>query len=110
MLLDDILHAGDRFVLHFFVAPGICLSVLFALRLILRKVRPYTLLDWFQGLPEQIVLSALFVFAGSALREAVDVKHGQPLFKAFTDYLSWAGGSACYVWGMLRIFKESTNV
>ena len=93
----------DRFVIHFFASTSLVALAFFFIRWIVRKLQsshPVDLMRWFP-----IVLSGLLVFAVSATREAVDVANGQPLIKAFTDYLSWFLGCAASVYAIHRLTK-----
>ena len=93
----------DRGLIHFFASGGIMLAVLFALRLFLRKFPT----SWLPStIPAQIVFAAVSIFAGAALREAWDVSRGQPIAKAFTDYISWASGCGLAAWGLIRVWRN----
>jgi hypothetical protein len=94
---------AERFVIHFFSSCGIVLCTFFLLRLLRRK----TSLVFLPSIPEQqLLFSALAVFAVSTLREAYDVYRGQPLLKAFTDYASWLFGCGFSVFGLYRLSRE----
>ncbi len=97
-------HILDRFVLHLFASPGVLLASSFALAMLCRKKTTWTWLP--QTRNQQIVLAAVCVFAGSALREAWDVAHGQSLVKAFFDYASWFSGCSLGVWALFRLQKQ----
>lgn len=98
--MSEFLHIADRFTIHFFASAGVSLVALFALRLVQRKTK----WEWLPALIQpQLVLVALAVFAGSALREAIDVGNGQSVTKAIFDYISWAGGCTASAWGLWRV-------
>jgi hypothetical protein len=96
-LLAQIL---DRGMIHLFSSAGVVLSALLVLRLMARRLDSPWLPGFFQS---QVLLAAVCVFAGSALREAWDVHRGQSVIKAFADYASWAIGSGLSAWGLYRI-------
>ena len=94
-----MLHVLDRFVIHFFSSGGILLCCFFVLHFVQRKKQWI----WLPALMQpQLLLVGVCVFAGSALREAYDVHAGQTLVKAIIDYVSWAAGCACSIWGLWR--------
>jgi len=98
-----MLHAIDRFVVHFFSSAGALLLALFTFRYLCRRLD----VDWLPSrLPAQIVFVALGVFSFATLREAWDVAHGQVLAKAITDYVSWGAGLGCSAYGLLQLSKE----
>ena len=93
------MHILDRAVIHFFSSCGICLCAFIVLHWVQRKKQ----LSWLPATVQaQLVLVAVAVFAGSTLREAYDVNAGQSLGKAVADYLSWAAGVTCSIWGLWR--------
>ena len=96
-------HILERSIIHIFASGGAVLAVLFALRYFLRR-RPTSWLP--QQIPQQIVFAAVCVFAGSALREAWDVAHGQSLLKAATDHFSWAIGLTGTALGLIRVWRN----
>lgn len=94
-----MLHALDRAIIHFFSSAGVCLCAFFALHYVQRRKQ----WPWLPSLVQpQLLFVAVCVFAGTALREAYDVAQGQPLWKAFSDNLSWLCGCAVSVWGLWR--------
>ena len=93
-------HIFDRFLIHFFASAGICLCALFAIQFCQRKYK----LTWLPSeFKPQLIVAAIAVFAGTALREAFDVAAGQTVAKAITDYLSWAFGCAVSIWALYRL-------
>jgi hypothetical protein len=103
--MELLAHIMDRFVIHFFSSAGLVLLLVHILGYIRRRVP-----DSVQWIPETImqrlVVAALCVFAGSALREGYDVSRGQPLAKAVTDHISWLLGTAMSVWAIYRLPKK----
>jgi hypothetical protein len=95
-----ISHICDRGIIHFFSSAGVVLCVMHAISYLSRRFPSRFLPAEFMP---RLVLAALTVFAVSTMREAYDVHNGQPLVKAFTDYLSWLSGCAMSVWGIYRL-------
>lgn len=85
----------ERAVIHFFSNTALVFGAFWLVRVTQRR--------WPKHLP--LGTAALLVFTGAALREAWDVAHGQPLWKAFTDYLSWFLGCAFSAWLLYRAMK-----
>lgn len=101
-------HIAERFIIHFASATFL---VLLAFMLLRSARRRYFLAgEW---LPESwrstLVLAALLIFAGSALREAYDVSVGGALAKSVSDYVSWSLGCGCAAWGLHRLVKEANS-
>jgi hypothetical protein len=94
-----IAYIFERFVIHFFAACSLVLCAYFGFSWL---VREYGFEFIPVGLQARLAFSALFVWSLSTLREAYDVAHGQPLKKAYFDYLSWFLGCACAAWGLYR--------
>lgn len=92
-LLGEILNRG---AIHFFASMSLVTATYFFVLFLLRRYKQYEQLM-------ALVLAAALVFAGSTLREAYDVYQGQPLVKAFTDYLSWLLGCGVSVWAIYRL-------
>jgi hypothetical protein len=104
--MDLLLHILDRFFIHFFASTSLVLLAATGVRVAAKKLPRFAPPYWMH----QLVIAALLVFAFSTLREAVDVAHGQPLVKAFTDYASWLLGSGVSVWAIYRFVKDSVGV
>jgi len=89
---------AERFLIHLFASTGAVLAAFAVLRALARVTG---------RLPSErlplLLISALTVFAVSALREARDVARGQSLTKAIWDHASWALGCALAAWGLARI-------
>ena len=93
-------HVIDRFVIHFFAAPGTLLAAAFTFAIPCRKKVGW---EWLPKTKKQIlVTSALIILACTWAREGWDVAHGQALAKVFTDDLSWLLGLGCGIWGLFR--------
>ena len=97
-----MLHALDRFVIHFFSASGLLLFTFFGLLFLKRK--------WLHSyIPDKLVQQ--LVYAGAIIlffafgREAIDVHNGQPFYKVFTDNISWICGVGCGIWGIMRLYN-----
>ena len=94
-LWDELPHILDRAQLHYFYAIGLVIFVFFALRslrrILIRRKSKYA--EWLPATLGPTLLFADFIIALFAFsREAWDVYKGQWVFKAYTDYLSWALG------------------
>jgi ABC-type Mn2+/Zn2+ transport system permease subunit len=89
----------ERFVIHFVSACSLVLMAFFFIAWLARRYR----IEWIPGsLESRLAVSAGIVCLLSTYREAYDVAHGQILFKAFTDYVSWLLGCGCAAWGLYR--------
>lgn len=97
-----MLHILDRFLIHFFSAPGLILGLTFGLGVLERRAR------W-SWLPHSLLATSIWaagiIFACSALREAYDVSQGGTLTKSIFDYISWAGGCGLTPWAIYRLGK-----
>lgn len=90
-------HILDRGSIHFTASTTLVLMVAVLIRLRAKYSK------WLpKSLTQTLVLSALIVFVVATLREAYDVSNGQPLIKAFTDYISWLLGTGVGAWGLYR--------
>ena len=90
----------QRFLIHFTAAPTLLLMVsvgirFWAIRYPKQRFLPRTM-------EQTLLYGAISTFGCTALREAFDVAHGQPLFKAPIDYFSWALGLGLGAWGLYR--------
>jgi hypothetical protein len=98
MAREPVSEIAERFLIHLSASAGAVLAAFTVLRALARVT------SW---LPSErlplLLISALTVFAASALREARDVARGQSLTKAIWDHASWALGCALAAWGMARI-------
>ena len=106
--MELLQHIAERFIVHLFSAASLVLLAFLLLRSLRRR--------WFladEWLPESwrstLVLAALLIFAGSALREAYDVSVGGALAKSISDYVSWVLGCGCAAWGLHRLVKEANS-
>lgn len=84
-------HIITRFLLHFGATGILVPAVTLGLLWLRRRLRT----SWLPAeyLPN-LLLAAAAIGLLPAFREAYDVANGQPLFKAFTDNVSWVGGAA----------------
>ena len=96
-LWDELPHILYRGQLHYFYAIGLVIFVFFGLRSLLRRIRrseKYSkYMEWLPTSHGSTLLYADFLIIIVAMsREPLDVSHGQWVFKAYTDYLSWMLG------------------
>jgi len=104
MNIELVKHIIDRFAIHFAASTCLVLMVTFAIHFASRQLKS----PWLPvTVQHKLVMAALLVFAFSTIREAVDVYNGQPLVKAFTDYLSWFSGTVTSAWGLYRFWRDN---
>lgn len=97
--MSEVWNILDRFVIHFTAATSLVLALANLYRYLRRRYRN----QWLPGtMPHTLAWAALTVFAISTLREAYDVRQGQSLVKAITDYISWLLGTGFGAWGIYR--------
>jgi len=98
MAREPVSEIAERFLIHLSASAGAVLATFTVLRALARAI------SW---LPSErlplLLISALTVFAASALLEARDVARGQSLTKAIWDHASWALGCALSACGMGEI-------
>ena len=99
-MIDTVLHVVDRFIIHFSSSPGLLLMSSVLWRTASRKNRQSKFFP--RSMEQTLVYASVSTFALTTLREAFDVAHGQPLFKAPIDYASWAIGLGVGVWALYR--------
>jgi hypothetical protein len=100
--METVGHIIERFVIHFFSATGLVLSVATFLRYAKRK-KSYNWLP--EGARATVIWAALVVFAASTMREAYDVSVGGWVVKSYFDYASWALGCGIGAWGIIRSWE-----
>lgn len=95
-----ISHIIERFIIHLFSATGLVVGTFFAIQSIQRRYAK----DWLpSNVGGRLLLAGFLVFGVTATREAWDVHNGQPIVKAFTDYISWAIGLGLGIWATYRL-------
>jgi len=98
MAREPVSEIAERFLIHLSASAGAVLATFTVLRALARVT------SW---LPSErlplLLVSALTVFAASALREARDVARGQSLTKAIWDHASWALGCALSAWAVSKV-------
>lgn len=90
-----IQHILERAIIHIFSALTVYVGLSIVLEWCFRKHRDWTIK----------LMPALLGIGFIGWREAYDVANGQPLLKAYTDYVSWAIGMACAIWLIRRFIK-----
>lgn len=98
-----MLHAIDRFIIHFFSSAGVLVCAVFGYASLVRRVPK--LAAWLpsETFNKRLVFLAVVILLFAVGREAWDVYKGQSIAKAFSDWASWAMGLGCSIWAVIRI-------
>jgi hypothetical protein len=89
-MINEILHAIDRALIHIFSASGCMMAVYFVISLLARKRKDCSFIP--KMLSWQLFFAALIVLIAAIVREPFDVANGGPAWKSYTDMASWAIG------------------